>query len=145
LKRSGGNSPPRLEDFVFFIERPLGKKVGLALREQGLRVVLHTEKLKDDALDEEYLALCAERGWVVITADSDVHTKVNQRLLVKNGRLRVFRLTRNHWRWQEKVEAFTLAIPAMLRLLRRTPAPFIARIDRKGNITSKDTLEKAPG
>jgi hypothetical protein len=141
LKRSGGKSsqqPP--EEPTFFIEAPLGKAVGLALREAGLKVVLHTEVLPQDAEDVTYLKLCAENGWIIFTADGDVHNKPNQRILIASRGLRVFRLTRNHWPWPEKLNAFRLAVPQVLKLARNETRPFIARIDKQGRIGTVDFL-----
>jgi hypothetical protein len=140
LTRSDGNSRPPLEGFTLFLERPLGKKVAAALRALGISVVGHSEVLAETADDAEYLGLCAERDWVPLTADSDVHTNPAQRALIKRSRLRVFRLTRNHWPWQEKLEAFVAALPAMDALLRAQPGPFIARINRAGKISSVEDL-----
>jgi hypothetical protein len=138
-KQSDGNSRrPQLKDLVFFIERPLGKKVGVALRNAGLSVVFHLDHLPETADDEAYLALCVRKGWAVITSDSDIHDKPNQRRMVKNGRLRAFRLTGNHWPWAEKVRAFELALPAMGRLAQRLDPPFIARINKTGEIGKID-------
>lgn len=102
--------------------------------------MFHLDYLSESADDEEYLELCAKNGWAVITADGDVHDKPNQRLMVRNGGLRVFRLTGNHWPWAEKVEAFKLALPAMERLIRKADPPFIARINRTGQIGKVDYL-----
>lgn len=112
----------------------------MALRSAGLKVVLYWDVLKDGLDDACYLGLCAKKNWVALTADSDVHNKSNQRILIDALGVRVFRLTRNHWPWRDKLRAFTLAIPAMLRLLRGGTRPFIARINRDGKICSLDTL-----
>lgn len=119
--------------------------MGLALRDAGLSVVFHLDYLPDAASDEEYLELCVRNGWAVITADGDVHEKPNQRLMIRNGGLRVFRLTRNHWPWAEKVQAFKLALPAMGRLILRLDPPFIARINKTGSITKIDDFDGEAG
>lgn len=144
MTRSDGNSRPPLEGFTLFLERPLGKKVAAALRALGITVVGHWECLSETADDAEYLGLCADNDWVPLTADSDVHTNPAQRALIKRTSLRVFRLTRNHWPWQDKLDAFASALPAMDSLLRTQPGPFIARINRTGEVSSIEDLRDDP-
>jgi PIN like domain len=140
LTPSDGNSPRPLEGKTLFLERPLGKRVAVALRDMGVTVVAHWEVLAETASDAEYLGLCADKGWIPLTADSDVSTNPAQRLLIARGRLQVFRLTRNHWPWQEKLNAFVAALPSIQRLLVE-PGPYIARINRKGEIARVEYLK----
>ena len=140
MKRSAGNSRPPLEGFTLFLERPLGKKIAVAIRQLGVQVVTHSEVFSETADDAEYLGRCATEGWIPLTADSDVHSVPAQRFLIKRTQLRVFRLTRNHWPWQTKLEAFVAALPAIEQLLRTRQGPFIARINRAGEISSLDEL-----
>lgn len=85
--------------------------------------------------------MCASRGWIPLTADSDVSNSMAQKILIKRAKLRVFRLTRNHWPWAEKLDAFLKALPAIEDLLRERPGPYIARINRKGQISSIESLD----
>lgn len=140
MKRSAGNSRPPLEGFTLFLERPLGKRIATAIRQMGVSVVGHWEVLAETADDAEYLGRCAAEGWIPLTADSDVHNVPAQRFLIKRTRLQVFRLTRNHWPWRDKLAAFVAALPAIEALLKSRPGPFIARINRAGEICSLDDL-----
>jgi hypothetical protein len=140
LTPSDGNSPPPLKGITLFIKRPLGKRIGEALRAMGVKVVLHSDFFGETAADTEYLARCALEGWIPLTADSDVHNSPLQKLLIREAKLQVFRLVRNHWPWAEKLAAFVAALPAIERLVRKQPGPFIARINREGKISALEDL-----
>jgi hypothetical protein len=141
---SDGNSPQLLEGITLFVEMSVGRAVAQGPKDLGASVVWHQEVLADDASDVEYLALCADRGWVPFTGDSDVSTAPLQKILIRRTKLRVIRLTRNHWPQKEKLEAFLAALPAIKSLLRRRPyGPFIARVNREGRISSVEDLPDA--
>jgi hypothetical protein len=108
----------------------------------GVRVVGHWEVFAETASDAEYLSRCAAEGWIPLTADSDVHTLAAQRILIKRTRLQVFRLTRNHWSWQDKLAAFVAALPLVERLIKERPGPFIARINREGKLSRLEDLSE---
>jgi hypothetical protein len=57
-KRSAGSTRP-LEDFTFFVEVSLGWRVAEKLREAGFRIVTHTDVMRADATDEEWVTLAA--------------------------------------------------------------------------------------
>jgi hypothetical protein len=63
-------------------------------------------------------------------------------MLIRRAGLRVFRLTRNHWPWEDKVAAFVAALPAIEALIRDNPGPFIARINRVGGISKVEDLRR---
>ena len=136
MPRSPGNSPEQLRQYTFFVERPLGKKVGTVLREHGLNVVLHLERFRDDADDEEWIARAAAEGWVAITGDGRVRWNPRQKLAIRVSGLRCFSLTGNHWTGPEKAQAITSALGRIAAILSSKPGPFVARINKAGEISS---------
>jgi predicted nuclease of predicted toxin-antitoxin system len=135
-----GNSPSGLERHTFLVERPLGKRVTIALREYGFVVVAFTDHFADGAPDEEWIAKAATEGWVVLTKDAAVRRRPNERLAIKNSGLRVFALTRGTWRSEEMSGAFIAAARRIKNLLKRKTGPFIARITKTGDISLVDDL-----
>lgn len=113
-----------------------------AIRAMGVRVVGHWEVLPEKASDAQYLGLCASEGWIPITADSDVHAITAQKILIRRAKLQVFRLTRNHWPWQDKLAAFIAALPVIEALIKEQPGPFIARINRAGQLSMLEDLSE---
>jgi hypothetical protein len=51
-------------------------------------------------------------------------------------------LTRNHWRFEEKLAAFVGAMSAIKKTLQSTPPPFLARINKAGKIVGIYDFEK---
>jgi hypothetical protein len=95
---------------------------------------LFTDQLSDDAEDPAWIALCAKNGWVPLTGDLDLLWTPLWRRAIHRARLGVFCLTRNHWRFEEKLAAFIKAMPAIERVLRTVQPPFLARINKGGDI-----------
>ena len=137
-----GNAPSGLERHTFLVERPLGKRVTIALRDYGFDVQAFTEHFADGAPDEEWIAKAASESWVVLTKDAGIRRKPNERLAIKNSGLRVFTLTRGNWRSEEMSGAFIAAARRIRNLLRRKPGPFIARVTRTGEISLLDDLSE---
>jgi hypothetical protein len=105
-------------------------------------VVLFTDELPDDAEDSAWIALCGEKGWVPLTGDLDLLWTPLWRRAIHRARLGVFCLTRNHWRFEEKLAAFVGAMSAIKKTLQSTPPPFLARINKAGKIVGIYDFEK---
>lgn len=73
---------------------------------------------------------------MALTADLEVSRRPNEKRAIYLAKLRVFALTRNTWTWREKADALLTALPRMARILARTPGPFIARINKVGQVSS---------
>jgi len=135
-----GEPPSRLDRYTFLIERPLGKRVALALRENGFRVKMFTDHFLDGAPDVEWISRAANEGWVVLTKDSAIRRRPNERLAIQNSGLRVFTLTRGTWTADDMAHAFIAAGRRIAKTLKLHPGPFIARITKTGEISKMDDL-----
>lgn len=133
-----GNPPGGLESFTFLVERPLGKRVTLALRDHGFNVVAFTDHFADGAPDEEWIIKAASQHWIVLTKDAAVRRRPNERLAIRNSRLRVFTLTRGTWTSEQMSQAFIAAERRIKSVLRRYKGPFIARVTKSGGISLLD-------
>jgi uncharacterized protein YfiM (DUF2279 family) len=134
LKLSVGKLPGRRDANTYFVERPLGKGVGRALRQSGYTVVLHAEVFPDRAEDDVWISAAAANGWVALGSDVRLRFTPGLKRAVFLSGLRLFTLARNHWSGQEKAAAFIAAMPAIQRLLHRLPGPFIATVSKAGAI-----------
>jgi hypothetical protein len=120
------------------MEESLGRKAPAALRESGLGVIAQGESpdVPRGISDERLVALVGQHpDWVLVSKDLEMRYRPNERLAIVAARLRVFQLTRGPWTTQEMVSALLAARARMSRLLRRQPPPFIARINKRGQIT----------
>ena len=131
-----GARPSRLDRHTFLVERPLGKKVAVALRESGFVIELFSDHFEDAAPDVEWIKKAAAEGWVVLTKDSEIRRHPIERMAIQNSGLRIFSLTRGNWTSQEMAQAFIAAATRIVNLLKKTRGPFVARINKLGGITT---------
>ena len=141
-KRSATNSSRPLEDVVFFIDRSLGRKaVAEALRATGAMVEVHDDHLPQGAKDEEWLAYVGARHWVALTQDDRIRFHYHERLALLQASVRAFVLTAKGLRGEDNGAIIVRALPAIRRLLRKHPGPFIASINRGAGVAMYDLPE----
>jgi len=136
-KPSAASTPKPLESYTLFVEENLGKRLAGALREQGLTVVTHVDnpEVPRGIDDSVWAAKVGQEGWVALTKDNDTRYKPNERIAIVRAKARVIQLTRGPWTSDQMIEAVTLAKRRLRMLLHRNPGPFIARVNKKGEIT----------
>jgi uncharacterized protein with PIN domain len=76
-KPSGTKAERLLRESTFFVDRSLGRRLGIALREAGWNVELHDDHFKDDTPDEKWLEEVGKKGWVVLTKDKAIRKKAD--------------------------------------------------------------------
>lgn len=146
-KRSATSSSKPLDQFVFFIDRSLGRKaVAEALRAAGARVEVHDDHLPQDAKDEEWLSYVGERNWVALTQDARIRYHELEFKALYRAKVRAFVLTAKGLRGEENAAIIVNALPAMLRFLAKHDGPFVARIGRncKVEMLYEDSGKKSP-
>ena len=135
-KRSATSSLRPLDDFVFFIDRSLGKKaVAKALREAGAKVEVHDDHLPQDATDENWLRYVGARNWVVLTQDDRIRFHNHERVALLQANVCAFVLTAKGLRGEENGAIIVNALPAIRRMLSKHHGPFIARITRGADVS----------
>ncbi|HWY43356.1 MAG TPA: hypothetical protein VNX66_07665 [Candidatus Sulfotelmatobacter sp.] len=143
---SSSSKPP--ERPVFFIDRSLGKNViSQALRNAHCEVKVHDELFPQDAPDEEWLREVGRNGWIVLTKDKNIRFRELEKQALISSKARAFVLTARDVTGPEMAEIFVKALPKMLRILERTPGPFLARVTRGGQVDLLEirSLNKTPG
>lgn len=61
-KQSGTRAEQLLSQSTWFVDYCLGRQVGEALREVGMKVEFHLDHFAEDAPDEDWLPVVGERG-----------------------------------------------------------------------------------
>ena len=122
------------QDFTFFVDRCLGKRLATVLKAQGLTVEIHDRHFDKNAKDVDWLPTVGQRGWVVLTKDERIAKRSLKRLAVASAGVRMFVLVSQNLSGTDTAAAFTQAIEAMQRFLQTHPAPFIAKVYRDGNL-----------
>jgi hypothetical protein len=104
--------------------------VAAALRDAGH--IVHVQGTSDTfptgTLDVEWLPVVGARRWILITKDKRIRKRSLEFTAFVMAGVRAFVLTSGGLRGDEQGEVFRRALPAMLRVLRRQPSPFIARV-----------------
>lgn len=126
-------SPP--SSITFFIDRCLGsKRIAAALREAGLSVESHDDNFATDAPDVDWLPIVGERGWIVLTKDANINRRPLERMAVARSGVCLFILASQNLSGNDMIEILMKAIVPMQNLVRKHPAPFIAKIYRDSKV-----------
>ncbi|MBI1766028.1 MAG: hypothetical protein HYR56_31880 [Acidobacteria bacterium] len=136
-KRSGTKLPleKQLENVVFFVDRCLGKNtVPETLRQAGLRVEVHSDHFQDDAPDTHWLIECGKRDWVVLTKDREIRRNDLERIALMNSGVASFILISANSSGLDNANALSKSLPKIARFLQTRPKPFIARINKNGEV-----------
>lgn len=57
---------------IYFIDRALGKSIGKALQDLGVKIEFHKDHFKPDSPDTEWLPIVSKKGWIVLTKDENI-------------------------------------------------------------------------
>ncbi|WP_088255199.1 hypothetical protein [Fimbriiglobus ruber] len=78
---------------TLFVDRSLGKRVGIRLREKGATVELHDEHFAQTTPDSVWIPNVTARGWVILTKDKNIRRPKGEREDVLTAAAKVFTLT----------------------------------------------------
>jgi hypothetical protein len=122
---------PRLE---FFLDRSLGKSIGIALRAEGLIVhsmaEVYGEEHAQRLPDEVWLRDAGENDWIVLTKDDAIRRRPAERDAMIEAAVRVFCLTTAQLRGAEQTARFVRNRHRIIRQA-RTPGPYIYGVYEK--------------
>ena len=127
----------KLHEHKFFVDRSLGsKKFASLLKSAGFRIEVHHEHFKADEVDPVWLTVCGERRWVVLTSDKRIETQWSRQIEAAGVCVIIVYtyLDDPVEAWFERIKK---VLPRLLRILRKTPPPFVAHITRNGISTLK--------
>ena len=126
----------QLRECTFFLDRNLGRKwVAEALRQAGARVEIHDDHFAADAPDEEWLALCGERNWTVLTLDYRIRYRVSELEALKRNKTKAFLIARAGQMNREELSGLLVRGLPKFVVLSLTPAPFAYRVSPSGVFT----------
>ena len=138
----------------FFADRDLGRyEFPGSIRSAGIVVHAHADHFAQRTPDAEWLPAVAEQGWVVLTNDRKIRSRVlevravmtsNARVLaLVGGSLSAAELARNFLNTLARIEAFVAEHPApwIARLYRPNPVEGVAQ-GRPGSIKLVLTLDE---
>jgi predicted nuclease of predicted toxin-antitoxin system len=129
------SKPP--EEFTFFLDRSLGRHtVAAALREAGVKLLVHDDLFPQTATDIEWLTEAGKNNWLVLTKDERIRYHITEIEALRKARVKAFVLTaRKDLTGQEMAEIFVKALPKIRRIASRQKPPFIAKVGRDGSVS----------
>lgn len=95
--------------------------------------------------DVDWLPPVGTRGWVLITKDKNIRKNPLELRALRQAKVAAFVLTSGNLRGVDQARIILEALPAMLRLLARTPRPFVARITAESSVQLIDSNKYLAG
>lgn len=146
-KRSATKSSPyekQLRETIFFLDHNLGsRRVATALREAGANVEVHIDHFAPDMADEEWLAACGQRGWVVITLDYKIRYRASELNALRRHGVKAFLVAHaGQMNGAALSELLVGKLPKLVALATQTQPPFAFRLTPTGT-TTKLSLKRA--
>jgi predicted nuclease of predicted toxin-antitoxin system len=124
-----------LESTTFFIDRCLGNKLIVeTLRAAGVKVEIHDDHFGKNTQDVDWIPEVGRKGWIILTKDARIGKNQIERLAVADARVRMFVLVSQNLSGADMANIFVTAIPTMEKFIAYNLAPFIAKVDRAGNV-----------
>jgi hypothetical protein len=133
-----------LESFVVFLDENHCRNPHLlaALTNAGVRCEKHLDHFNRGLEDTAWIPFVAERGWCLLTADARIRYNQLERRAVQENGLRMFYFSNNNMAGSDMGQALTKALPKMVRLFERQPAPFAASISRSGDVNLRTDFQQ---
>lgn len=127
------NSKP-LDALKIFIDRSLGKKIAVPLREAGAEVFLHDDYFAQDVEDEEWLLEVGRKGWIVLTKDKMIRKRTIEREALLNAKVKAFFFMSGSIPFAEIAQIFVKALPSIKKFVTENEPPFIAGIYKDASV-----------
>jgi predicted nuclease of predicted toxin-antitoxin system len=130
---------------TYFLDRALGKSVGIALQAIGKKVEFHNDHFAPDSPDTEWLPIVSQRGWIVLTKDENIGRNILEVQAIADNKARVFILVSGNLSTQGMINIFVDAIEKIEKIVKGHSAPFIAKVYKDSRVTiwkNANTLRK---
>jgi PIN like domain len=135
--QSSTNPADPLENLVFFVDRCLGKSLWRELRALGLNAEHKDDHFKQNTADAEWLITVGERGWVVLTRDTQIRRRPDEQEAIIKAGVRLFSLQTRRGEGGRRgisgVEMTAIYLKHLKKIQQMAvnhPAPFIAGVTR---------------
>lgn len=127
---------------TFFADRGLRKhQVPNALRDAGETVICHDDRYTQATTDLEWLQAEAGKGNLILTKDIAIGRNPLEKAMVKQAKAKVFALTSASLTGPDMANAFLKARHRMKQFAKKHHGPFIAKVDRNGQVRMWKTAE----
>jgi predicted nuclease of predicted toxin-antitoxin system len=128
--------PP--EPFTFLIDRCLGRlAVPDAIRavlEGGERVEHLDDHFPQNAKDDEWIPVVGQRGWIILTKDSNLRRNPLEIAAMKSAETAVFIFANGNAKSDQVAAGLRIALPRIRRATRRFAVPVLGRVNLAGEL-----------
>ena len=100
-----------------------------------MTVLIHDDYFSPDEQDANWLKVAGQKGWIVLTKDSRIRYRVLEKTALITSGVAAFILTSADLKGKEMAEIFVKALPAIQKVIKKYPKPFIAKITRQGKVS----------
>ena len=108
--------------YTYFIDRALGKSIGEALQEIGVKIEFHHAHFAPDA------PIVSQRGWIVLTKDVNIGRNILEVQQIARYQAQAFVLVSGNLPRQTMINIFVETIDKIEKIVQGNQAPFIAKI-----------------
>lgn len=112
----------------------MGRAIGGRLTAEGLQVELHDDHFPPGTPDTDWLAVVGAKGWVVLTKDTRMRYRPNEKQALLGAGVRAFVFTSGSLSGAQMADAIVAALPEMMKLLASHPRVFVARITATSDV-----------
>ena len=97
---------------------------------------MHTpgDEIAKGTLDVDLIPPIGAAGWVLLTKDKNIRRRKIELEAIVRAKVAAFVLTAADLTGEEQAHVFREAMPAMLRILRKTTPPFMARVTAQSSV-----------
>lgn len=114
------------------------------LRDAGHVAHVQHETFGSGTPDLEWLPEVGARRWILITKDKQIRKREIELRALRQANVRAFVLTAAGLTGKEQARVLEFALPAMLRLLRRHAATFVARVTAGSHVEIIESTPRRP-
>jgi predicted nuclease of predicted toxin-antitoxin system len=141
LKSKKRSATSLLPDLPLYLDEDIDSaRIYEALIAMRVDVYRHRDYFAQGEKDHVWLPTVAANGWIVLTKDEAMQRGEIEKIAIRNAKARVFILVRGDLSAQEMAEIFVKALSPMARVVRKHPAPFIAKVYRSGSVLKTDLV-----
>jgi hypothetical protein len=120
-----------------FLDRTHGKRMGAILRGAGFKVhpiyEVYPGTLHETIADPEWINLCAEKNWIVVTGDKKIESVPENRQAVIDSKARVFLLSESNSPPEVWAAAIIIGRYKMDDILEANAGPFFVSVNKRSD------------
>lgn len=114
---------------TLFLDKNMGRKrLKEMLESVGLSVEVHHDHFCPTAPDDEWIKICADKGWIIVTGDKGIESTPINRQAVCDSNAKVFITTDTNTRSEVWGAAIILGKDRILEFIKTKSGPFFSTI-----------------